>query len=74
MITGDNASNSGVAGSDEAFKFNLSSLRLEGSYFVQPLFRVERMIDPKKIWMLSTTNPSVNDLLNTHPTYIKWES
>jgi hypothetical protein len=49
MITGDNASNSGVAGSDEAFKFNLSSLRLEGSYFVQPLFRVERMIDPKKI-------------------------
>lgn len=49
MITGDNASNSGVPGSEEAFKFNLSSLRLEGSYFVQPLFRVERMIDPKKI-------------------------
>ena len=49
MITGDNGSNSGVARSDEAFKFNLSSLRLEGSYFVQPLFRVERMIDPKKI-------------------------
>jgi hypothetical protein len=49
MITGDNGTNSGVAGSEEAFKFNLSSLRLEGSYFVQPLLRVERMIDPKKI-------------------------
>jgi hypothetical protein len=34
---------------DETLKMSLSSLRLEGSYFVQPLFKVERMIDPKKI-------------------------
>lgn len=32
---------------DDSFKMSLSSLRLEG--YVQPLFKVERLIDPKKI-------------------------
>jgi hypothetical protein len=48
MITGDDNTNAG--GSEDTLKMNLSNLRLEGSYFVQPLFRVERgTIDPKKI-------------------------
>jgi hypothetical protein len=32
---------------DDNLKMSLSSLRLEG--YVQPLFKVERFIDPKKI-------------------------
>jgi hypothetical protein len=40
MITGDNTTNAG--GSEDTLKMNLSNLHLESSYFVQPLFRVER--------------------------------
>ena len=44
MKTRDNTSYYEVTGSDEAYKFNLSSLLLEVSYFVQPLLRVERSL------------------------------
>ena len=55
MISGDAHSNSFLMGAgnnmqsllDETFKMSLNSLRLEG--YVQPLFKVERPIDPKKI-------------------------
>jgi len=42
LISGDSSQ-----GADEALKLSLSNLRLEG--YVQPLFKVERMTDPKKL-------------------------
>ena len=54
LISGDTHSSSFLQGGgassssmDETLKMSLSSLRLEG--YVQPLFKVERLIDPKKI-------------------------
>lgn len=44
LISGDSSLSQGA---DDALKLSLSNLRLEG--YVQPLFKVERMTDPKKL-------------------------
>ena len=44
LISGDSSLSQGV---DDALKLSLSNLRLEG--YVQPLFKVERITEPKKL-------------------------